>query len=150
MLQHGIVFAVPAKLLPESKRPKAKLLREWLITAVTPGIYFTITCESEVFEEVDTVKPFGVMNFEIKHLKTKLADVEDSLPTVGGSILQPLERWAPRVEDQTGMPDELETFMVEDACVVDVLALTGVEPGDRKKLVEWDWRESDVQGCRTL
>ena len=46
--------------------------------------------------------------------------------------------------------DGLDCFRVEDPCTIDALSMIGAERENRRRLHEWDLRQSDIDGCSEL
>ena len=144
----GAYDGATAEEIEAPNERQAALIREWLYASLAVQSFISITLQSED-NDGQVVKPFQVLEIKRGRQVVLFDEVQTTAPELGLVGLQPLERWL-GASDGTGLPDTIDTFVLEEPCTADVLHLIGTKREARKKLIQWTPAMSDVQGCVAL
>ena len=145
---------------PRPKRKQgdwaARVLRDFLASALTRGTYITVTVPSEIHvdeagDAMDVAQPMQVLAVEKRQRNVITYDVtEDPREDGATSSVQQYERWMPFDAEPCGVPTTMEIFTLGGPEQVNFLASSGTGESARSKFVQWDVQPSDVHGCMTL
>ena len=147
----------------DAPRPKrkpgdwaARVLREFLASALARGTYITVTVPSEIHvdeagEPMDVVQPMQVLAVDKRQVNVTTYDVTmDPAREAETSSVQQYERWMSFDSEPCGVPTSMDIFTMGGPDSVNFLALSGTGEGARSKFLQWDVEPSDVEGCMSL
>ena len=128
------------------------LMRGFLASSLEVNTYYTVLQDAESAGESRTFRAVQVLELETKPVlvKTFSDDVATTDTRLYEVSVQALEIWNPPQVLDDRIPPELETFILDDPSLIDILALAGDKITDRSRWHRWETRESDIEGCMTL
>jgi hypothetical protein len=126
---------------------EVKMIRDFLAAALT--IHSYISVEREVAIEGETRRhAFQLLQLESKDMV--VPSYFDRIKSAGlyTVTVQPMEQWLAFAQDDDA--EEMQCFVVQDPCDVDILEIIGHDSACRTRLKQWVIGESDVAGCVCL
>ena len=96
---------------------------------------------------------YQLLDVERRNLKFVHTFLDEDTECTGGLFkcsVQALEQWSQEFDSPSTVPDRLNCFVVEDPMGVDILSVCGCTDADRRKIMVWEAKLSDVEGCTEL